>query len=249
MSNSILDYSNEGSPEQYGINKTLVRTVKDLPTEDQPRERAKNFGIASLSNADLFAIILRTGTKGYPVTTLCRDLMRINDNLLLNLERKTEEEIRLIPGIGELKAMQISAVMEIVRRYSKEKVGKRPQINSSLSVYELMKPEIGNLPHEEIWVLFMNRANEVIGKYKASEGGSSASVFDIKKILRNAIIARADGLIMCHNHPSGALRPSPQDSAITRKCMEACRMMDINLVDHVIVTTDGYYSFRDSGNI
>lgn len=225
------------------------RTVKDLPSDDQPRERARRFGIASLSNADLFAIILRTGIKGYPITDLCRDLMAMNGNLLLNLERQTREQIMELDGVGELKAMQIEAVMEIVRRYGRERVGDRIMIKSPQTIYDIMRPEIANLPHEEMWAIFLNRANRVIGKLRVSQGGSTSTVFDIKKIIKNALMAHAEGIVLCHNHPSGNLSPSGPDDNITRRFHEACRTLDLALVDHLIVTPDGYYSYRDSSSI
>lgn len=235
--------------EDYTPTQSKVLTVKEMSADDQPRERVKRFGIGSLSNADLFAIILRTGTRGYPITDLCRDLMRMNDNLFINLERKSREEIMEINGIGELKAMQIEAVMEIVRRYSRERVGERVQILTPKNIYDVMRPEIGNLPHEEIWALFLNHANHVIGKFRASEGGSSASIFDLKKIIRSAILARAEGVVLCHNHPSGVLNPSPQDDGITRALKKACDALAIRMLDHVIVSTEGFYSYRDNSRI
>ncbi len=240
------DYTPAMNGEQH---ESSGLTVKDLPADDQPRERAKRFGISSLSNADLFAIILRTGTRGYPITTLCRDLMKMNQNLFLNLERQTREQIMEINGIGELKAMQIEAVMEIVRRYSREKVGDRVCIKESRTVYEVMRPEIANLPNEEMWALFLNRANRIIGKLRASQGGATSTVFDLKKIIKNALMANAEGVVLCHNHPSGNARPSGQDDNITRRFAEACKTLDLNFVDHLIVTTDGYYSYNDSSSI
>lgn len=224
-------------------------TVKDLPADDQPREKARKFGISSLSNADLFSVILRTGTQGYPVTELCRDMMEANKNSLLRLERWSREEILEIKGIGPLKALQIEAVLEIIRRFTAERVDVRKPIVQSSDIYELMRYEIGNLPHEEIRVILLNRANYVIDKIRVSEGGAVASVFDVKKIMRKALVARAEGMVMCHNHPSGNLRPSPQDDAITRSLDTACRALDIRLLDHLIVTVNGYYSYRDSSNI
>lgn len=235
--------------DDYRPTEISQLTVKEMPADDQPRERVRKFGIGSLSTADLFALILRTGTSGYPVTTLCRDLMEMNDNLLLNLERKTREQIMELKGIGELKAMQIEAVMEIVRRYCSERVPERPQIKSSQSVYDIMRDRIGNLPYEQMWALFLNRANCVFARYKISEGGSSATVFDTKKLIRNALLSHAEAIVLCHNHPSGTLRPSGPDDAITRKCKEACQALDIRLLDHVIITASGYYSYNDSSSL
>lgn len=233
----IIDYS------ECDISESAGCTVKNLAPDEQPRERVRNYGISSLSTADLFAIILRTGTRGYPITDLCRDLMKLNDNKIHNLERKSREEIMEINGIGELKAMQIEAVMEIVRRYSREQLAPRVQVTDAKVIYDLMCPEIGNLPHEEMWAIFMSRSNHVIGKLRVSQGSSTATVFDIKKIIKYALSSHAEAVALCHNHPSGNLRPSGPDDQITRKFAEACKTLDLRPLDHVIVTTAGYYSY------
>lgn len=224
-------------------------TVKEMAADEQPREKMKRFGVSALSNAELFAIILRTGATGYPITALCRDLMRANDNLFLNLERKSREEIQTIKGVGETKSMQIEAVMEIVRRYQREKLGQRIKVTSASTIFDVMRPEIANLPHEEMWAIFLNQSNQIIGLYRSSEGGTAVTICDIKKIIRQAILARAEALILCHNHPSGNVHVSPQDDNVTRKMKEACSTLDLRFLDHVVVTTDGYYSYRDSSRI
>lgn len=224
-------------------------TVKDMEKDEQPRERARLYGVESLTNAELFALILRTGTRGYPITDLCRDLMKMNENLIGNLERNTREQLMKISGVGELKALQIMAVMEIVRRSGTEKVGERIAVRTSSDIFDLMRPVIGNIAYEEIWVLFMNRANRLIGKMRVSSGGSSATVFDIKKILKNAILCNAESLAMCHNHPSGNLQPSGPDDNITRRFKEGCEKLDMACIDHLIITGNGYYSYRDQGRI
>lgn len=236
--------TNEDVPE---VGRSL--TVKEMCADDQPRERAIRYGISSLATADLFAIILRTGTPGTPITDLCRDMMRQNGGRLLDLERQSREQLMMIKGIGESKALQIEAVMEIVRRYGKEKVGERPQLRMSRDIYDIIRPEIANLPHEEIWVVMTNRSNYVTGMQRISEGGSGAATFDVKKMMRALILARAEGVVMCHNHPSGVLKPSLPDDNITRGLKSACEVLELNCIDHLIVTPDGYYSYRDNGRI
>lgn len=226
-----------------------VQTVKEQAPDDRPREIAKARGVEALSNAQLFALILRTGTPGYPITDMCRDLMQMNENFIGNLKRCTLEQLMEIRGIGEMKAFQIKAVMEIVSRYCEEQVGDRPRITSSADIYDMMRHVIGDLPHEEIWTVFLNRGNYVIGKMRVSSGSSVASVFDVKKILKNALLARAEGLVMTHNHPSGTLMPSGQDDQITCKLKDACRQLDIMFLDHVIVTSGGFYSYMDHGRL
>lgn len=242
----IPDFSDD---YRFETENKKVLTAKEMDADDQPREKAKRYGIEALSNADLMALILRTGIHGYPITELCRDLMRRNENLICNLERATVDQLMEIRGVGELKAYQIMAVMEIVRRYGREKVGERFQVRSSADIHALMKAEIGNAPYEQIWVIFLNRNNRVIGKMRVSEGSAVGSVFDIKKILRQALHVHAEGLVLSHNHPSGNLQPSGPDDNITRKMKEGCNSLDLTFLDHVIVTFDGHYSYRDNGRL
>ena len=221
----------------------MAYTVKEFAEDDQPRERALKYGVESLATADLFALILRTGTPGVPVTDMCRRLMRANDDRLLYLERQTLHEICNVEGIGPAKALQVLAVMEIVRRYNRETLGERPRITAPDSVYKIMRHEIGNINHEEIWAIWLNRGNYVTGKYRLTSGGTTATVFDQKKLLKEALLSGADGVVLCHNHPSGNLRRSPQDDNITTRFNAACKQIELRFVDHVIVTADGFFSY------
>ena len=224
-------------------------TVKEMDPDDQPREKAMKHGCKVLPTADLWALILRTGLPGKPITEMCRDLMRACDGRLFNLERMERRQLMAVKGIGATKALQIEAVMEMIRRYCNEAVGERVKIRSSKDIYEVMRHEIGNLPHEEIWALFLNRANEVIGRERITQGSSVASVFDMRKILKEALLRNAEGLVLCHNHPSGNLTPSPQDDSITRKMKSGCEAMDLRFLDHLIVTADGFYSYCDQSRL
>ncbi len=229
--------------------ETRILTVKDMDPDDQPRERALKYGCNTLSTADLWAIILRTGLPGKPVTELCRDLMRSCGGSLFNLERMERARFMKVKGIGITKALQIEAVMELIRRYCRETVGNRIQITKSADIYDVMRHVTGNLPHEEIWALFLNRRNEVISKGLITQGSSVASVFDLKKILKEALLCDAEGVAMCHNHPSGNLRPSAQDDDITRKMQQGCKAMDLRFLDHVIITASGFYSYNDEARL
>lgn len=247
-----LDTVNESSgptlPEEIYEAAKVIK-VTDMLAEERPREKALKYGIESLTSAELFALILRTGVKGRPITDLCRDLMRANDGKILNLERRDRRELEMIDGLGPVKAQQVEAVMEIVRRYRRESLGRRITIRSSKDIYEMMSTEIANLPHEEFWLITLNRGNMVTGTKRCSEGGSRGTVFDVKKILKHCILLGAEGVIVCHNHPSGNLRPSGPDDAITRKMKEACTAVDIRMLDHLIITTEGYYSYADEGRL
>ncbi|MDE6257258.1 MAG: DNA repair protein RadC [Muribaculaceae bacterium] len=224
-------------------------TVKDMDVDDQPRERALKYGITTLSTPDLWALILRTGLRGKPITELCRDLMRDNNQSLFNLERKTLKEIMGTKGIGTTKGLQILAAMEITRRYNREKVGEKYIVTSAQSIYDLMRCEIGNLPHEEIWAIYLGRRNDVILKKRITTGSAVASIFDIKSIVKEALLLEAQGIAMCHNHPSGNLTPSGADDQITRKMKEGAALLDLRFIDHVIVAPSGYYSYHDSGRL
>ena len=226
-----------------------VKTVKDLDSDQQPREKAAKYGIGALSVPELWALILRTGTPGYPITELCRDMMRNNEGNLHRLERRTKQELCEMKGMGEMKATQVLAVMELIRNYCLEDIPLDDPIRSSSQIYERMKPKIGNLDHEEIWMLLLNRQNIIKKEIKLTSGTSTASVFDTKNAIKIAILENADGMILCHNHPSGSLKPSPQDDNITRDLKEACRFMNIRLLDHLIVTAKGFYSYNDTSRL
>lgn len=226
-----------------------VATVKEMDVESQPREKALRHGVGVLSLAELLAIILRTGLTGYPITEICRDLMRVNDNSLHTLERRTHAELLKIRGVGPTKALQLEAILELIRRYCLEKVDANPIVRSAKDIAELMRPRIGNLAHEEIWVICLNQRLEATKISRISSGGTSMSVFDIKLIMKEAILDNASALALCHNHPSGNLRPSTQDDNITHRLAEACKALDLRLVDHVIVTATDHYSYSDNSRL
>ncbi|MDE7437973.1 MAG: DNA repair protein RadC [Muribaculaceae bacterium] len=237
----MKDYKEEPQPRSL--------TVKDFDPEDRPREKALKYGCGVLSTPDLWAIILRTGTVGKPITEICRDVMRECNGKLRELERLSHEQVLKVKGLGQAKALQIEAVMELVRRYTREGIGQRFKITASKDIYTLMREEIGNLPHEEIWAIYLNQRNEVVHYMKITQGSAVASIFDIKKILKEALLRDAQGLAMCHNHPSGNLNPSIQDDQITQKMREGAKAMDLRFLDHVIVTSGGYYSYNDQGRL
>ena len=215
-----------------------------------PMEKAEKYGMKSLSSSELLAVILRVGQQGFPITEMTSELMRRNENKLKVLERRTRNELMEIPGIGPVKAFQIEAVLEIMRRYNMEKLGDRIVVRSSSDIFSYMQPEAAPLATEKIWILLLNRANAVIDRREVSSGGTAATVFDIKSILRHVITTPgAEGVIMVHNHPSGNLRPSPQDDNITRQMREGCGYLGLKLIDHVIVTQDSFFSYSDEGRL
>lgn len=229
--------------------KSVIRTVKDFDPDDQPREKAEKHGCGVLSVPDLWAIILRTGLPGKPITELCRDLMRENGGKLHNLERRTRKELRNIKGIGLTKSIQIEAVMELMRRYAEEEPLQEQQITSSETIFRRMRYKIGNLAHEEIWILLLNRRNQVIKEICLSSGTSTASLFDVKAAIKHAILENAEGIILTHNHPSGGTVPSESDNKITRELKQASDFMRIKMLDHVIVTAGAFYSYHDNNRL
>lgn len=237
---------NNPMKKEYPIPEKIVRTVKELDEDQQPREKAEKYGIQSLSVPELLALLLRTGTPGYPITELCRDLMRNNDGSLHKLERRTKQELCEMRGIGDMKAVQILAVMELIKKYYQEDIPDDEPIRSSSQIYERMRFKIGNLDHEEIWMLVLNRQNKVVKEFRLTTGTSISSVFDLKQVIKLALLENSEAVILCHNHPSGTLKPSQQDDRITQDLHQACKFMNIRLLDHVIVTVNGYYSYNDS---
>lgn len=224
-------------------------TVKDFNADEQPREKALRLGCEALSTAELWAIILRAGLPGKPITNICSEMMRVSEGSLLQLDRKDTDSLTHIPGVGPVKALQIKAVFELAKRYLNERPQSTPVISTPDQIYEEMRFLIGNLPHEEIWIIFLSRKNAIIAKERFSVGSAVASVFDLKQIIKRALLLDAQALVMCHNHPSGNMRPSPQDEDITRRLLNGCKQMELSLLDHVIITAGGYYSFRENGRV
>lgn len=223
--------------------------VADMYDDDKPRERAVKHGCGVLSIPDLWALILRTGTVGNPITKICRDIMSSSSDKLTMLERRTRAELMTIKGLGITKVIQIEAVLELIRRYNTETPAELPEVKSSEDIYAVIKPHIAHLPHEEVWVVIMNQRHRVLKLFQASKGGWASSLFDIKQIIKETLLENASSIALCHNHPSGNMTPSAQDDAITRKCSQACKVMDIVLLDHLIVSPHSYYSYCDSGRL
>ena len=229
--------------------KAEHNTIKSLHRELRPREKALSKGISSLTVPELWALILGSGTRGINVVEMCNDLMARNDFNLTLLARRNLKQIASVKGLGPSKALQIMATLEIAKRYQQEELPKRPAIACSEDAYKNLRPEIAHLGHEEMWIMMLNRANHVIKLFQASRGTTTATIFDLKGILKEALLENAEGIIMAHNHPSGNCRPSGADDSITLRCHEGCRMLDIRFLDHIIVTPDTYFSYKDEGKI
>jgi DNA repair protein RadC len=221
--------------------------ITDWAVEDRPREKLLQKGTSSLSDAELLAILISSGTKDKSAVDLGRELLGIVNNNLNSLGKLTISDLKKIHGIGTARAVTIAAALELGRRRKLTEVEYIPQIRSSKDVSDIFQPLLSDLLHEEFWILFLNRSNKVINKMKLSQGGISGTVTDVRMVMKKAIECLASGIIVCHNHPSGNLNPSESDSKITQKIKEVGNLMDIQLLDHLIISDKDYYSFADNG--
>ncbi len=223
------------------------KSIKYWAREDKPREKLSEKGARYLSNAELIAILLGSGTREISAVELAREILLSVDNKLNDLSKKSIHELMKTKGVGEAKAITVTAAFELGKRCQSEEAVKRSSVTSSHDIYEIVYPLLSDLSHEEIWVLLLNRANHIIDTVKTSQGGVSGTVFDIKLIMKHAVEKLATSMILCHNHPSGNVQPSKKDIEITGKTGEAARILDIKLLDHIIIGNRGYYSFLDEG--
>jgi DNA repair protein RadC len=222
-------------------------TIKTWAEENRPREKLLIHGYSALSDADLIAILIGSGTVDINAVELAEQiLLSVNGNLS-ELGRRSVKDLMKFKGIGEAKAITISAALEFGRRRQFSDVVKHEEIRGADDIFQLMLPMMIDLPHEEFWILLLNQASHVIGKHRISSGGVSGIVVDAKMIFRPAIEALAGSLILIHNHPSGQLKPSTYDIELTNKLRLAGKTLDIRVVDHVIVARSGYFSFSDQG--
>ncbi|NOY38438.1 MAG: JAB domain-containing protein [Chlorobi bacterium] len=224
-------------------------SIKQWALEDRPREKLMVKGIQSLSDAELIAILIGSGTKETSAVSLARTILQESRNNLNELSKMSVEELCRFRGIGRAKAIAIVAALELGRRRKQMPVLEKKKITCSRDVFELFNPLLSDLPHEEFWILHLNRSNKVQARKKISQGGISGTLIDIRLVLKDALDNRSVSLILCHNHPSGNLQPSDADIKITRKIFDAAKMMDIQLLDHIIVGEDTYYSFADKNLI
>ena len=230
-------------------NRFLGR-IADLDDSDKPREKALSLGIRSLSNAELLAIIFGSGLPGKSVISMSQEVLASCDNRLSQLSRLSIHEMKKrFKGVGTAKAISLAAAFELGLRTRDEDVALDTQIKSSTDIYNMMRVKLERLEYEEFWVLYLSRSNRVIFEECMSKGGVSGTVTDVRLILKRAIELLASGIILVHNHPSGNLRPSPDDDRITTKAKEAAKLLDINVLDHLIITPTNYFSYNDNGRI
>ena len=220
--------------------------LKDLCEDDRPREKMMAKGAAALSNAELLAILLRTGTGGKNVVDVAREMLKDAGGRLDELASSSVQRLCRVEGVGPGKAVTIAAAFELGRRLSEEGgLSAASCMDSPAKVCRIMLPYMRGLDHEEFWVLFLNRANRLIAKERISSGGQDSTVVDKRVVLRRAVERRASGVILVHNHPSGSPAPSVEDIRQTREMNKALSSCDLNMIDHVIIAGKGYYSFAD----
>jgi len=206
-----------------------------------------NKGVQSLSDAELLAILIGSGTRNITAVELSKNILASAGNNLVQLGKLTLRELEQNKGIGKVRALVILAALELGRRRKYAEAATKRKIAGSNDVFDLFQPVLSDIPHEEFWILLLNRSNYIIDTNRVSQGGISGTVIDTRIILKYAIEKLASGLILCHNHPSGNTKPSDADRNITGKMKEASAIVDINLLDHIIIAGDKYYSFADDG--
>jgi DNA repair protein RadC len=225
------------------------RKIRNWAEEDRPREKLLLKGRSALSDAELIAILIGSGTVKLSAVDVAKGIMSTVGNSINDLARQSIQDLMKNKGIGEAKAITIVAALELGRRRKDIAAIQKRKLTGSMDVYAEMKPYLLDLPHEEFWIILMNRANEVIRPVRISVGGVTGTVADTRMIFKTAIENLASSLILVHNHPSGQLVPSKADRDLTRTIVEAGHILDIPVLDHMIFTDHGFYSFVDSGDM
>lgn len=225
------------------------RSIRNWALEDRPREKMLLKGIQSLSDSELLALLIGSGTRKSSAVDLARQVLNMAGNNLDKLGKYSVSDLKKLNGIGQARAISIVAALELGRRRNLSDSPDDRKITGSSDVFALMGPLLSDISHEEFWALLLNRSNKIIEKRKISQGGITGTVTDIRMILKLALDNLATGLIICHNHPSGNLQPSDADISITRRIKESAALMDITLLDHVIVAGKAYFSLADESMI
>lgn len=224
-------------------------SIKEWAVEDRPREKMLEKGVRSLSDAELIAILIGSGNLDETAVEVSRRILVSVNNNLNELGKKSITDLQKFKGIGPAKAITITAAMELGRRRKETEPEEKAKITTSGDAAVIFKPLLSDLPHEEFWVLLLNRNNLIIDKFMVSQGGLAGTIIDVRIILKTALEKLACSMVLCHNHPSGNLTPSDADKDITKKIREAGRYMDIPVLDHLIIGNDAYFSFADEGLI
>ena len=224
-------------------------TIAHWSEDDQPREKLRDNGPQALSDAELLAILIGSGTPGVSAVDLMQDILHDCRNNLNTLGKMSIRQLCEYKGIGEAKAITILAACELGKRRQMEKPEERPDLGTATKIYNHMHPVLQDCDVEEFWLLLMNQNNRLIKKVRISHGGITEVSVDIRIIMREAVLANATIIAVCHNHPSGNLRPSTADNDLTNQLQRACQLMRIHFMDHVILTDGNYFSYRETGRL
>ncbi|OAV65999.1 hypothetical protein Barb4_03099 [Bacteroidales bacterium Barb4] len=223
-------------------------SIKRWAEEDRPREKMLQKGVAALSDAELLAILIGSGTASESAVQLSQRILHSAGNNLNALGKLTVKDLTAgFKGIGTAKAVTIQAALELGKRRGASDIYQRSRIQSSRDAFQLLHPLLCDLPHEELWIILTNQAGKVIAKQKISQGGTTETTADLRLIMKAAIQSLASGIVLCHNHPSGNTNPSQQDDLLTGRVRKAAKLMDISLLDHIIIADNCYYSYTDEG--
>ena len=222
-------------------------TIKSWAIEDRPREKLILQGKGVLTDAELIAILIGSGTKKESAVELSKRILNSVHNNINELAALTFEQLKEFKGIGEARAVSIITALELGKRRHFEIVEQKPIIRGSKEVFQIMLPIIGELQHEEFWVLYLNNSNTVVAKEQSSKGGLTATIVDIRLLFKRALELASVAIIVCHNHPSGKLQPSKADKDLTQKIKNAGVTLDVKILDHLIITEKNYFSFADEG--
>lgn len=220
-------------------------SIKDWADDDKPREKLAQKGRLTLSDAELIAILIGSGNKEESAVELSKRILAAANNNLADLGKLSLKQLMQFKGIGEAKAITIAAALEIGRRRRGGESHKVEKITGSQDVFNVLHPLLGELPHEEFWIIYLNNSNRILRKEQLSKGGITGTLVDVRLVLKHALEFGAVGLVLAHNHPSGALRPSEADKEITLKLKQAANALDIKVLDHLIIAEKAYFSFAD----
>ena len=223
--------------------------IKELANDDRPREKTLSKGINMLSDSELLAIIMGSGSRDQSAVELAQAILKSCDQQWHRLGQYGLDDLCKFKGIGPAKAIGIMACLEICRRKNKQEVPQASHIKSSNDAYQLLRHDLEHQQVEEFWLLTLNQANKVLHQERLTRGGITSSVVDVRTIFKIALDKQATGIIVAHNHPSGNLKPSPEDLAITQKIKLAGEHLQIKLLDHLIISAQHYYSFADEGHL
>lgn len=223
--------------------------INQWAEEDRPREKLMRHGPSALTDAELLAILVGSGSTKEDAVTLMRHILADCNNNLNTLGKLTIRDLCKYNGVGEAKAITILAACELGKRRQSGKPEERPDLGTATLIYNYMHPQLQDLDVEEFWLLLMNQNHRLIKQIRISHGGITETAVDIRVIIREAVLVNATMLAICHNHPSGSLRPSPMDNDLTTSIQRACQLMRIKFLDHVIITDGAYYSYRETGRV